>query len=163
MKRSIIIFFLSFFIPYSLYSAAPDKSQLLSPSETIEVLNKLKPHAIVFGNGPSEIHTFIDPYCELSQRYLSFIFDKQDRMFSKYTFYFYLYELKGKNSSQIITTILSSKFKEISLKAVMLSHEDIPAEDSGETQKVIDTISKAANSIGVFKRPYIIINGKVKE
>jgi len=163
MKKALILFFVSFLLPLSLWSAVPEKAQLLSPTETLEVLETLKPHAIVFGEGKSEIHTFIDPYCEMSQRYLAFVFEQKERMFSKYKFYFYLYELNGKNSSHVITSLLSSELKEIALKSVMLSHEEIPVEDNGEVQKTIYTISQAAHKIGVFKRPYILINGKVKQ
>lgn len=163
MKKALILFLISFFLPLCLWGAMPEKAQLLSPLETLEVLKELKPHAIVFGDGESEIHTFIDPYCEMSQRYLSFVFEQKERMFSKYKFYFYLYELNGKNSSLVISTILSSEFKDVALKSVMFSHEDLPLEDNCETQKIIHKISEVANKIGVFKRPYIIINGKVKQ
>ncbi len=163
MKKALILFLVSCLLPLSLWSAMPEKAQLLSPPDTLEVLKELKPHAIVFGEGESEIHTFIDPYCEMSQRYLAFVFEQQERMFPKYKFYFYLYELNGKNSSHIITSILSSEFKDVALKSVMLNHEDIPFEDNGEAQRTVHAIAQTAIKIGVFKRPYIIINGKVKQ
>lgn len=162
MKKIIIISFLLLLLPYSLSAITPQKKQFLSPKKTLQVLEALKENSISFGHGKKEIHTFIDPFCELSQRYLSFIFKKKDRMFSKYTFYFYLYELDGKNSSNAITTIISSEYKQTSLKAVMLNKEDIEYEECMDANDIIDNITDAAKKIGVFKRPYIIINGKVK-
>ena len=164
MNKSILVFLLllTFILPSSLFAVVPKKPQLLSPKDTLKVLDSVKEHAIVFGSGKKAIHTYIDPYCELSQRYLSFIFKKKERMFSKYTFYFYLYELEGKESSEIILTILSSKYKQTTLKSVMLNHEDVEIDDNGEVQDIVDAIESAAKKIGVFKRPYIIINGKVK-
>ena len=146
----------------SIYSAEPKQKQLLTPEETLKVLENIKDKAITFGNGDKEIHTFIDPYCELSQRYLEFIFNKQERMFSQYTFYFYLYELKGKNSTKMIETILSSEYKNKILKSVMLEHQKIDYDNNGEVDEIIEDIAEKAKQIGVFKRPYIIINGKVK-
>ena len=83
-------------------------------------------------------------------------------MFSKYTFHFFLYELPGKNSSEIIKTILSSEYKNTTLKAIMIDHEDIELDDDGEAGDIVHDIADAAKKIGVFKRPYILINGKVK-
>lgn len=163
MKKNFkYIFLLIFLAPCCLLSTTIHKPQLLEPKQILEVLNTLKDNAIVFGTGDNEIHTFIDPYCELSQRYLSFIFSKKDRMFSKYTFYFYLYELKGKNSFNMITTILSSEYKDTALKTVMIDHLEIVPDDNGDAQDDIDEIEYAAKKIGVFKRPYILINGRVK-
>ncbi|WP_372998379.1 hypothetical protein [Sulfurimonas sp.] len=142
--------------------SAIQKKQLLSPEATLEVLEVLKEHAIVFGSGKDEIHTFIDPYCELSQRYISFMFKKKDRMFKKYKLYFYLLELKGKDSSQMISTILLSDNKEDLLKSVMVNHDGVEEDGEADASEIIDVISDAAKKIGVFKRPYIIINGKVK-
>ncbi len=162
MKKALILMFTTFFLYAPALYASPEKPQLLSPADTLVTLETIQESAITFGSGKNVIHTFIDPYCELSQRYLAFIFKKQERMFSNYTFHFFLYELQGKNSSQIITTILSSEYKKTLLKTVMLDHEDVPFNDDGDAQDQIELISEAAEKIGVFKRPYILINGKVK-
>lgn len=156
------IFAILYFFIVTFGSADERVMQKLSPQETLKVLEGLKDKAIVFGEGESEIHTFIDPYCELSQRYLSFIFAQQERMFKKYKFYFYLYELPGKNSSQVIEQILSLELKDVALKSVMLQHQQLCETGEGDSQEAINSISGAAQTIGVFKRPYIIINGKVK-
>ncbi|MBU0720581.1 hypothetical protein KJ877_04515 [bacterium] len=162
MKKLFSLLFLVLLLPLVLLSQPVNKKQLLSPQDTLKVMESIQKYAITFGEGKNEIHTFVDPYCELSQRYMAFIFNKKERMFSKYTFHFYLLELRGKDSSDIITTILSSEFKEISLKSVMINHEDLEDEESMESQEAVESIKKAAQKIGVFKRPYILINGKVK-
>ncbi|NOQ30468.1 MAG: hypothetical protein GQ570_05020 [Helicobacteraceae bacterium] len=163
MKNSLVVYILFLLLlPFSLYSSEPKQKQLLTPAKTLEVLQGLNGSAITFGTGKKVIHTFIDPYCELSQRYLAFVFKKKKRMFKKYTLKFYLYELKGKKSSEVIASILSSDLKDIALKTVMINYEDLEIEDDGDAEDAIDLISEAAEKIGVYKRPYIIINGKVK-
>jgi glutaredoxin len=161
MKRFLGLL-LSIVIVVPLWAGQPDKKQLLSPDQTLQVLEDVKQYAVTFGNGPEVINTFIDPYCELSQRYLSFIFKKQDRMFSRYTFHFYLYELPGKDSTEMIHAILSSDLKETMLKAVMVDHQQIDVSGDDDAEDAVEAIEEVAKKIGVFKRPYILINGKVK-
>jgi hypothetical protein len=84
-------------------------------------------------------------------------------MFKKYKIYLYLYELEGKHSEQTINTILSSEYKNTILRSVMLNKEDIILEDTNdEAAESVHKIAEVAKKIGVFKRPYIMINGKVK-
>jgi hypothetical protein len=153
--------FFSLLVAVSLY-ADVKKKQLLSPQDTLKELSALKKYAVVIGNGPKEVHSFIDPYCELSQQYLKFIYARNAVMLKKYTIYLYLYELQGKNSSQMIDTILSSEYQETMLKSVMIAHEDVLNQSDDEAEEAVEAIAHSAQKIGVFKRPYIIINGKVK-
>jgi len=143
-------------------SLCADPMQLLTPEETLKTLETLKPYAIKIGHGPKEVHSFIDPYCELSQMYVKFVYEREETMLEKYTIYLYLYELPSKHSAAMIETLLESRMPETMLKAVMLSHQDVPLESSGDAEDAVAAISEAAKQIGVFKRPYIIINGKVK-
>jgi len=161
--NKLIIFLLPFLIFTTAgWSGIPEKKQLLSPEATLQVIDSIKGTAIVFGEGDKEIHTFIDPYCSMSQRYLSFIFKKKKVMFKKYKIYLYLYELPRKKSKEIIKTILSSEYKKIMLKQVMLDKANVDLEDNGDVDEIIEEINEAAEKIGVYKRPYILINGKVK-
>lgn len=146
---------------FGLFAEAEVK-QLLSPQNTLKELSTLKPNAIVIGNGPKEVHSFIDPYCELSQKYLQFIYARNAVMLKKYTIYLYLYELQGKDSAEVIDAILSSEYQETMLKSVMISYEDVMIQSDGDGDDIIEAIAESAEKIGVFKRPYIIINGKVK-
>ena len=161
MKRFLcVLLFIVYLIPIS--GAQLAKKQLLTPAKTLDVLKEVQQYAVTFGNGPEVIHTFIDPYCELSQRYLSFIFKKQERMFSRYTFHFYLYELPGKDSTEMIHAILASDFQQTMLKAVMVDHQQIDVSGDDDSDDAVEAIEEVAKKIGVFKRPYILINGKVK-
>ena len=158
----MFLLFAFFFLALSMWASVTEKKQLLSPAETLEVVESIKSTAIVFGEGDKEIHTFIDPYCSMSQHYLNFIFKKKKVMFKKYKIYLYLYELPRKKSKDVIKTILSSDYPKIMLKQVMIEQEDVDLEDDGDAEEIMEEISEAAEKIGVFKRPYILINGKVK-
>ncbi len=138
--------------------------QLVTPDVAIELLETIKGSAIVLGSGKKEIHTFIDPLCMMSQRYLKLIYKRNKKMFSKYTFYFYLHEIKSKKSRRHILNIMSAESDERMLRAVMLGKEAFVLKDI-EDEKSIETfneIAEVARQIGVYKRPYIMINGKVK-
>jgi hypothetical protein len=162
MKKAFILFLFIIFVPL-LNAEQPLKMQLLSPEDSLALLQTIKKDAIVFGDGEKEVHTFIDPLCSMSQLYLKFLFEKSDVMFKKYTIYLYLYELESKNSQQTINTILSSEYKNTMLKSIMLNKEEIILEDlNDETAESVHKIAEVAKKIGVFKRPYIMINGKVK-
>jgi len=160
----ILIFSLLIVFGQNIFAAHPAKKQLLSPQKTLEVLEGIKQYAIVFGEGKKEIHTFIDPYCSVSKRYLKFVFQKQNVMFKKYKMYFYLYELPRKKSLLMIQNIIDSEYPNTMLKSSMVNEDELILEeiDEEDVDTIIEQISIAAEKIGVFKRPYIIINGKVK-
>lgn len=134
--------------------------QTLSPQDTLEELSHLKRYAIVIGTGPKEVHTFIDPYCSFSQKYLEYLYEHDGAMLKKYTVYLYLYELKRKNSAEAINAILNSQYRESLLKQVMLNHDEVSFQSDDGNEKTLEAIKVSAEKIGVFKRPYIIINGK---
>lgn len=134
--------------------------QTLSPQDTLEELSHLKRYAIVIGTGPKEVHTFIDPYCSFSQKYLEYLYEHDGAMLKKYTVYLYLYELKRKNSAEAINAILNSQYRESLLKQVMLNHDEVSSQSDDGNEKTLEAIKVSAEKIGVFKRPYIIINGK---
>jgi hypothetical protein len=161
--KTILFILISFFLVSSLHAKMPEKMQLLSPSDSLALLETIKANAIVFGEGDKEVHTFIDPLCSMSQLYLQFLFEKSDVMFKNYKIYLYLYELEGKHSEQTINTILSSPYKNTILKSVMLNKEEIILESiDDDTAENVHKIAEVAKKIGVFKRPYIMINGTVK-
>lgn len=147
-----------------LYSAP---KQLTTPKETLLLLEELKDDAIVFGNGKKEIHSFIDPKCSVSQRYLKHLIRKKKKLFKRYKIYLYLYELKRKKSANIIQNIFDSDFPDILLKAIMvdknikLSEFDEDLDDEDINSKM-ERINQVAKKIGVYKRPYIITNGRGK-
>lgn len=159
-SNTLFLLFALFLTPH-LHAIEPQEpQQLLSSAETLVVIEKIKPYGISFGNGKREVHVFIDPYCSVSKYYLSTIFEKRERNFKKSTYYFYLYELKSKDSREIIEVILSADDKEETLKAVMLDN-DIFFDKERDVKDEVNAIAEAAQKIGVYKRPYVLINGKV--
>ena len=152
---------LSLFFTSHIYAIEPQQpQQLLSPDETLSVLEKIKSYAIVFGEGKREVHVFIDPYCSVSQHYLSTLLKSPEQRFKKSTYYFYLYELKSEDSKEAIQTILGADNKKEMLKAVMVDEDIFFMDEEHDVEAQINEITKAAQQIGVYKRPYIIIDGK---
>jgi hypothetical protein len=142
-----------------------ERLQKLPPEEVKAVLGTIKHTAIVFGSGPKEIHSFIDPKCEMSRRYMQFVMGNK-AMLERYTYYFYLLELKRLDSEGYIGYILESETPKKLLLSVMLddykpdnAQEYLPSES---TETTMHEIIDAAERIGVYKRPYIIFNGKAK-
>ena len=160
MKYIIITYVLTL----TLLIASPKEKQLVSPQVATELLESIKSNAIVLGNGEIEIHSFIDPLCKMSQRYLARLYKRNKDIFSKYTIYLYLHEIKSKKSKKHILTIMDAASSERMLGSIMLK-KDIPKLDyrySGKNLRTFDAIANVAEKIGVTKRPYIMIGGKVK-
>jgi len=158
--KSIIIALL---LVTSLMGAQKER-QLVTPDIAIKLLETIKDDAIVLGSGKTEVHTFIDPLCSMSRRYLKLIYKRNNKIFSKYTIYLYMHKLKSKKSKKHILNIMSAESREVMLSAIMLSKKSVVLNDI-EDEKSIKTFNKiagVAKKIGVYKRPYIMINGKVK-
>jgi len=143
---------------------APKEKQLVSPEVAIELLETIKNNAIVLGGGEKEIHIFIDPLCSMSQRFLKLIYKRNNKLFTKYTIYLYLHEIKSKKSKKHILNIIGAKSDERMLRAIMLRKETFELRDIDDekSKKTFNEIADVAGQIGVYKRPYIMINGKVK-
>ncbi|CAA6815800.1 MAG: Unknown protein [uncultured Sulfurovum sp.] len=154
---------LLFFCMSSLF-AIPQTKQLISPELTTKLIETIKDDAIILGSGGKEIHIFIDPLCKMSQRYLKLLYKRNNAIFSEYTVYLYLNELKAKKSKKHILNIIHSESKEKMLCDIMLGNQSTILQKirNKETEKIFQKISTVAKRIGVYKRPYIIINGKAK-
>lgn len=153
---------LSLLFTSHIHAIEPQQSQqLLSPHETLAALEKIKPYAIVFGEGTQEIHVFIDPYCPFAKKYLSLLLTKREQNFKENSYYFYLYKLKQKESKAAIQTILSAEDKREMLIEIMINDDFFIDENIGVEAK-INAIADVAKKIGVNKRPYILVNGKVQ-
>lgn len=160
MKHIIIIYLIS----VTCLIASPKEKQLVSPAVAIELLETIKTDAIVLGNGKIEVHTFIDPLCKMSQRYLALLYKRNYEMFSQYTIYLYMHEIKSKKSKKHILTIMNAKSSERMLNTIMLEKDisQLTSRYSGKSRRTFEGIANVAKKIGVYKRPYIMINGKVK-
>jgi hypothetical protein len=149
----------------SLLCFAETKPQTLEPEAVKKLLGTISHTAIVYGNGPKQIHSFIDPKCEMSRRYMQFVMKKKS-MLERYTYYFYMLELERLDSEGYIGYILDSQRPEKLLLSIMLddlqpehAQDYLPGEKS---ETLMYEIIEAAEQIGVYKRPYIIYNGKAK-
>lgn len=160
MKHIIIIYLIS--LTYLI--ATPKEKQLVSPAMAIKLLETIKKDAIVLGNGKIEVHIFIDPLCKMSQRYLSLVYKRNYTIFSQYTLYLYMHELKSKKSKKHILSIIDSKSSERMLSTIMLEKDmsQLTSRYSVPSRRTFEDIANVAEKIGVYKRPYIMINGKVK-
>jgi len=147
-----------------LFVYAQDKRQLTTPEETIALLTEIKTEAITIGKGSKEIHSFIDPYCSMSQMYIKHLFKNQKRMEEKYTIHLYFYELKRKKSRLMIENIYDAENQIFMIKQVMVEKQKIDIEEIGDLDidEKIAKIAVRAEKIGVYKRPFIITNGKAK-
>jgi len=160
MKFILTVFILLF---TSLMGAQKEK-QLVQPDIAIKLLETIKDNAIVLGNGQIEVHAFIDPLCPMSKRYLDLLYKRNNKIFSKYTIYLYLHEIKSKKSKKHILNIMSAESRETRLRDIMLSNKkfDLTKANDEKSINIFKKIAEVANKIGVYKRPYIMINGKVK-
>ncbi|MBA3025273.1 MAG: hypothetical protein FP820_02560 [Sulfurimonas sp.] len=159
----MIKFFLFFLFCLNLYAKEiPQKVQLLEPLETIKLLEEHQEYAIGIGDGETKVFAFIDPKCSMSQMYLKMLYAQDGRMLKKYTVYLFLLHLDGKHSEQEIETLLATDMPELSLKVIMLQNQALiyEAADDAILEK-IEIIEEIAKKIGVYKRPYIIMEGKV--
>ncbi len=159
MKYIILLLFIA-----TSLMGAPKEKQLVTPDAALVLLETIKDKAIVLGSGDKEIHSFIDPLCRMSQRYLTLLYKRNKELFSDYTIYLYLHEIKSKKSKKHILNIMDAESEERMLRAIMLGKEEFVLMDieDEQTQKSFDEIADVAKKIGVFKRPYIMINGKAK-
>lgn len=160
MKKIILIYL----ITLTFLIASPKEKLLVSSTVAIELLETIKEDAIVLGTGEIEVHTFIDPLCKMSQRYLALLYKRNTDIFSKYTIYLYLHEIKSKKSKRQILSIMDAVSSERMLTSIMLKKDmsKLKYRYSGENLRKFDKIANVAEKIGVYKRPYIMLNGKVK-
>lgn len=100
----------------------------------------------------------------MSQRYLALIYKRNYAIFSKYTIYLYLHEIKSKKSKKHILTIMDATSSERMLTSIMLKKDISQLEPrySGKNLRTFNKIANVAEEIGVNKRPYTMINGRVK-
>ncbi|MGD9969341.1 MAG: hypothetical protein AB7S65_02690 [Sulfuricurvum sp.] len=134
----------------------PEEHPKLPLQQSLPYLRSIEHNAIIMGEGAIKVYVFIDPNCPNSRNFISLI-DENGKMRSKYTYCFFLYELKRFHSSELIAKIYSSSHPLETLKRVMI-HDEIPSNESNPA--VLDKISqiaKVAEKLDVYKRPYIIM------
>lgn len=165
MARMFKIVLLAFLLHLPAWADGALPNQRISPQEVKKVLSTIRSYAIVFGEGDKEVHSFIDPKCSMSRRFMHFVMDNK-KMMKRYTYHFYLLELERLESKMMIGYIYDNENKNELLRQIMINDakpEDIEGYQPDEAaESVMAAIAKAAETIGVYKRPYIIYNGKAK-
>ncbi len=153
---------LLFVLTHTSAKEPPARLQLLSPQETVALLQEYEDDAVVLGQGDEAVYAFIDPLCPRSQAYLEDIYRRKERMFCNYTYYLFLYKLDRYDSEKLIATILASDYPELALKTVMVSQQEIVLEEADpDMLEQMQRIKTAAQRVGVYKRPYILAKGRM--
>ena len=139
-----------------LNAEEPQERPKLPLQQSLPYLKSIERDAIVMGEGAVKVYVFIDPKCPNSRNFVSLV-DENEKMRAKYTYYFFLYELKRFHSSELIGQIYSSKNPLETLKTVMI-HDKPPANtaDPAVSGKISE-IAKVAETLNVYKRPYLIM------
>lgn len=165
MMKKIVSFallpLLLFCLPLQAATTAKQPSKPLA--ELLALLQPLEPDAMELGSGPVDVYVFVDPQCPHSREFVAFIAES-DKMRRRYRYHFFLYELKRFHSAGVIAAIYGAADP---LRA-MLRHMTqgkavVSVKASAATQAKIVRIAEAAETIGVNKRPYLILNKPPKK
>lgn len=152
----IKFFWILFLNGFFLYANEPQERPKLPLSQSLPYLQTIEHDALILGEGPTKVYVFIDPYCPNSRNFISLI-DENSKMRSKYTYYFFLYELKRLNSSEMIAKIYSSANPMDALKRVMIQDQNLSDPINPSVSGKIAQISNVAQTLDIYKRPYIIM------
>ncbi len=131
---------------------------------SLPLLKTIESSAIRMGNGPVEVHVFIDPLCPHSRNFIEMIAESE-KMKSRYSYRFYLYTLPRMHSEAIVATIYDDDDPLALLLDVMVNKKEVVVKsvsNQAVTQK-IDAIAKTAQQLDVYKRPYLIMVKKPKK
>lgn len=131
---------------------------------SLPLLKTIESSAIRMGNGPVEVHVFIDPLCPHSRNFIEMIAESE-KMKSRYSYRFYLYTLPRMHSEAIVATIYDNDDPLALLLDVMVYKKEVAVKrvsNQAVTHK-IDAIAKTAQQLDVYKRPYLIMVKKPKK
>lgn len=124
-------------------------------------LQSIESLGLVMGNGPVKAYVFIDPNCPNSQNFVSLI-NESEKMRERYTYYFFFFELKRFNSSAVISQIYSASNPIQTMKQYMIHHQNLSQAANPSVSGKIAQIAKVAETLDVYKRPYIIMAKREK-
>lgn len=126
--------------------------------EKIALIQPIEQHAIIYGEGERKIYVFVDPKCPHSRDFITMI-NENAKMRGIYRYYIFFYELKRFHSHNLIATLYASSSPLQRTLEVMVGGKEI-ATDTRIEPKIeakIDDIARVADTIGISKRPYLII------
>ncbi len=159
IKINYFFFLLIVLMLGALHANEPLISKKKAPlSVALPLLQSIETHAIVIGTGPIHMYAFIDPFCPRSREFVEMILENT-KMQESYTYHFFYYELERFHTKELIGTIYSEKDPLSMMKRVMVDKQEVPLlkEFSSEVQKKMDDITKVAQELDIYKRPYIFV------
>lgn len=130
----------------------------------LPLLKSIDKHAIIIGNGPTDMYAFIDPVCPRSRDFVEMVFENK-KMQTLYTYHFFFYELKRFNTHQMITDIYASDNAVSFMEKIMIEKKELTehTQITQPVQKKIKMIEDVANKLDIYKRPYLFIDKSRKE
>ncbi|WP_345970520.1 hypothetical protein WCX72_01710 [Sulfurimonas sp. HSL1-6] len=131
-------------------------------SEVLPFLFAIKGDAIELGNGPTDVYAFIDPRCPHSRDFVGMI-TESDKMQRRYHYYFFLYAHPMFKSGAVINAIYNAPRPKEAMLDYMLRRSALPKLNRLTPPAIhvkVTRIRKAAEQIGVDKRPYLILDKK---
>jgi len=126
--------------------------------EKIALIQPIEQHAIIYGEGERKIYVFVDPKCPHSRDFITMI-NENAKMRGMYRYYIFFYELKRFHSHNLIATLYASSSPLQRTLEVMVGGKEIVTDTRIEPkiEAKIDDIARVADTIGISKRPYLII------
>jgi len=140
------------------------KKKKVPLSIALPLLKSIDVHAIVIGSGPTHMYAFIDPVCPRSRDFAEMVFENT-KMQKLYTYHFFLYELKRFHTRALIAEIYSAKKPLKQMYKIMVNKEKTEGLKviQKNINKTINEISKVAQELDIYKRPYLFVVKPKKE
>lgn len=126
--------------------------------QKLAFIQPIEKHAMIYGEGSKKVYLFVDPKCPHSRDFMEMIHDNA-KMRTMYQYHIFFYELKRFDTHTLIATIYGSPAPLQKTLEVMVGAKEIPIEPKIDPriEAKIQEISNVATTIGVSKRPYLII------
>ena len=146
--------FLTLFLITAVLSAKEHRN--LPYDVSASLLQSIDNDAIILGTGNKVVYVFIDPLCPHSRKFVSMV-SKTPRMLSKYQYRFLLYSIPRLKSTDVVSAIYSAENSIEILLRIMIDKKVSSSYGNEKTRAMVDRISKVAETLNVYKRPYIFI------
>jgi len=146
--------FLTLFLITTVLAAKEHRN--LPYDVSASLLQSIDNDAIILGTGNKVVYVFIDPLCPHSRKFVSMV-SKTPRMLSKYQYRFLLYSIPRLKSTDVVSAIYSAENSIEILLRIMIDKKVSSSYGNEKTRAMVDRISKVAETLNVYKRPYIFI------
>lgn len=158
IMKTINVQFYLLLLCLSLFLSSESMAKDLTTQQMMALIRPIEPLAMQYGTGNVKAYVFVDPKCPHSRDFISMIYES-DKMRSIYHYYIFFYELKRFQSHDLIGTIYSSSSPLQKMLGVMVGGKEMEERESfsAKVENRINAIETVAETIGVNKRPYLII------